>query len=223
MQFLDREDAGIRLAKKLESLRSEGTLDLSDAIVIALPRGGVTVANQVAIALHLPLDVCVVRKVGAPGHRELAVAAVSEGGETVVNENICVKLGLSTSAVMDLAEPERKEVEQRITRFRAGRAAIPVENKTVILVDDGLATGATALVAIQVLKRRGAKQVVLAVPVCPYDAVDRFEKEADSFVYLDAPQTFYAVGQWYRDFDQVTDDEVKRVLADAHRKGDKRP
>lgn len=221
--FNDRREAGGQLAEMLLSLRDRGELDLRDAVVIALPRGGVPVACEVANALKAPLDVCVVRKVGSPYQPELAVAAVAEGGEIVVNEDIRRHLGLSPEEIEALAAPKRAEVEERVTKFRSGRPPVEVRGKTAILVDDGLATGATARTAIQVLRHRGAGRVILAVPVCPADSVDRFMGEADRLVFLSAPEDFFAVGQWYYQFDQVSDDEVQAILQKAREDADIQP
>ncbi|MEX2353346.1 MAG: phosphoribosyltransferase [Gammaproteobacteria bacterium] len=215
MLFKNRQQAGEKLAEKLKSLVQKGSLNLSDAVVIALPRGGLPVGLEVARALKLPLDVCVVRKVGAPSQPELAVAAVAEGGEIVVNEDISRLLGLSHEEIEKLAAPKRVEVDERVKKFRSGAAAIRVKDKTVILVDDGLATGATALTAIHVLKKREAARIILAVPVCPASTVATFEAEVDKFVVLSTPEDFYAVGQWYINFDQVSDDQVQGYLQQA--------
>lgn len=215
MQFEDRLHAGKSLATKLTSLHEEGSLDLSNAVVIALPRGGVPIGFEIAKALEVPLDVCVVRKVGAPLQPELAVAAVAEGGEIVVNEDIRHSLGLSSDEVEKLAQVKRVEVTERVTKFRSGRPATDLHERTVILVDDGLATGATALSAIHVLKKMKAAKIILALPVCPASAVATFESEVDELVVLSTPEPFYAVGQWYRNFDQVSDEQVQAYLQQA--------
>lgn len=213
MVFENRREAGRQLAEKLASTVEKA--DLRAAVVVALPRGGVPVGFEIAMALKLPLDVCVVRKVGAPQQPELAVAAVAEGGEIVINETIRDSLGLTADELETLTAPKRVEVAERVRTFRGARPAMDVEGKTVILVDDGLATGATALSAIHVMKKRKAAAVVLAVPACPRDAVNRFEPEVDALVVLTAPAAFYAVGQFYDDFTQTTDEEVREYLDQA--------
>jgi putative phosphoribosyl transferase len=219
MRFEDRRQAGQLLADKLLLLESEGALHLndglSDAIVVALPRGGVPVGLEIAQALHVPLDVCVVRKVGMPFQSELAVAAVAEGDELVVNEEVRRYLDMSRDEIERLAEPKRAEVQQRVDKFRNGRPPIDVAGKTVILVDDGLATGATAMAAVHVLRKRKADKIILALPVCAYDSVAQFQHEVDDFVVLATPACFFAVGQFYRDFKQVSDHEVKYILQQA--------
>lgn len=215
MLFDDRQHAGKSLAEKLLSMKEEGSIDLANAVVVALPRGGVPVGYEIAKALKIPLDVCVVRKVGAPFQQELAVAAVAEGGEIVINEDISRSLGISHEEIEKLAQPKRAEVDQRIKQFRAGRPAVDVSGKTAILVDDGLATGATALSAIHVLKKKKAAMIILALPVCPASAVSTFEAEVDKLVVLSTPVNFYAVGQWYKIFDQVSDQQVQSYLQQA--------
>lgn len=210
--FKDRQDAGRQLVEALAAMQREDELDLDNAVVMALPRGGVPVGYEIATMLKLPLDVCVVRKVGSPLQPELAVAAVTEDGEMVVNEGICESLGLSPGELEELALPKRREVIDRIRQFRGTRPMVDVRGKTVILVDDGLATGATALSAIQALKKKKAAKIVLAVPVCPKQSVGKFRAEADEFVVLATPANFQAVGQFYRDFSQTTDQEVRELL-----------
>lgn len=212
MLFDDRQHAGKSLAEKLLSMKEDGTLDLGNAVVISLPRGGVPVGYEIAKALNIPLDICVVRKVGAPFQPELALAAVAEGGEIVINRNITRSLDYSDMEIERLAKPKRAEVEERVKLFRSGRPAVDVSGKTTILVDDGLATGATALSAVHVLKKKKAAKIILAVPVCPADTVKTFESEVDMLVVLSTPDDFYAIGQWYRNFEQVSDQEVQSCL-----------
>ncbi len=216
MIFNNRQHAGKKLAQRLLQKWEEGSLDLSNAAVIALPRGGVPIGFEISKALKLPLDVCIVRKVGAPMQPELAVAAVAEGGEIVVNENIQGSLGLSDTEIEKLAKTRREEVKVRVKKFRGERAAINIRGKVVILVDDGLATGATALSAIHVIRKMQASKIVLALPVCPEDAVNRFRQEVDELVVLSTPEVFYAVGQSYADFDQISDEQVKALLDQAN-------
>lgn len=215
MQFENRQIAGRQLATRLSSLQRSGKLDLNDAVVIALPRGGVPVAFEIAYQLGLALDICVVRKVGAPLQPELALAAVTEGNEIFINKDICRSLGLSVEQISQLAEPKYAEVRARALSFRPHRGAIELKSKTIVLVDDGLATGATALSAIHLLKKKKAGKVVLALPVCPASAVAKLEREVDLLVVLITPEQFYGVGQWYADFSQVSDKQVKALLQQA--------
>jgi len=219
MRFEDRCQAGQLLADKLMLLESEGALHLddclNDAIVVALPCGGVPVGLEIAQALHIPLDVCVVRKVGMPFQSELAVAIVAEGDELIVNEEVRRYLDMSRDEMERLAELKRTEVQQRVDKFRDGRPPMDVTGKTVILVDDGLASGSNAMAVVHVLRKRKAGKIILALPVCAYDSVAQFQNEVDEFVVLATPACFIAVSQFYRDFKQVSDDEVKYILQQA--------
>ena len=202
----DRADAGRRLAARLARYGDEGT------IVLALPRGGVPVGAEVSRPLGAPLDVFIARKLGAPGQPELGIGAVAQGGVLVLNEPIVRELGLTEEHVMRAAEEELEEVERRLRLLRGDRPEPLVEGRTVILVDDGLATGATARAAVSALKERGPGRLVLAVPVCPPRTADGLRPEVDEIVVLETPNDFYAVGAYYEDFEQVTDDEVIRLL-----------
>ncbi|GAA2717088.1 MULTISPECIES: phosphoribosyltransferase family protein [Streptomyces] len=206
MRFTDRVDAGRRLAGRLEHLRAE------DPVVLGLPRGGVPVAYQVARALGAPLDVILVRKLGVPYHRELGFGAIGEGGVRVVSEDI---MRLSRVDEDDLAEVERgeqAEMSRQAERFRGGRPRVPLEGRTAVLVDDGIATGASASAACRVARAHGAARVVLAVPVAPPDAAAALRRECDEFVCLSTPAAFSAVGEWYHDFSQTADKEVVELL-----------
>jgi putative phosphoribosyl transferase len=205
--FSDRTDAGRQLA---EALR--GKVE-PPAIVLALPRGGVPVAVVVAEALDAPLDVIGVRKVGAPGRPELGVGAVAEGGGLVLDEGILGHLGLDRQDVDDTIAAERREVARRVERYRQGRPLPDLEGKTVVVVDDGLATGVTARAALRAVRNQRATRVVLAVPVCSSAAQGDLASEADEVVCVMAPARFMAVGEWYRDFGQTSDDEVLEILA----------
>ncbi|MGH2655565.1 MAG: phosphoribosyltransferase family protein [Actinomycetota bacterium] len=207
MPFADRRDAGSKLAAVLEPFRSE------DPVVVGLPRGGVPVAAEVAMALDAPLDVLVVRKLGCPWQPELGVGAVGEDGIRVVNNDLVALLGIASEDLEAVAQREEAEVARRLERYRAERPAVPVRGRTVILVDDGLATGFTARAGIEVLRLRGAKRVVVAVPVAPPAAVQEIRSLADDVVVLESPAAFLAIGAWYRDFTQTTDEDVARLLA----------
>ncbi|MEU7137376.1 phosphoribosyltransferase family protein [Streptomyces sp. NPDC046261] len=206
MRFSDRVDAGRRLAERLGHLRGE------HPVVLGLPRGGVPVAFEVARALDAPLDVILVRKLGVPYHRELGFGALGEGGVRVIRDDI---VRMSRVDEDDLAEVERSEAAElarRAERFRAGQPRVPLKGRTAVVVDDGIATGATAAAACQVARAQGAARVVLAVPVAPPDAAAAFRKEVDELVCLSTPPLFSAVGEWYRDFSQTSDEEVVELL-----------
>ncbi|MEI8406632.1 MULTISPECIES: phosphoribosyltransferase family protein [unclassified Kribbella] len=206
MPFVDRREAGRRLARRLDSLSDE------DLVVLALPRGGVPVAFEVARALAAPLDVIVVRKLGAPFQPELAVGAIGEGDVRVVNERIRREARV-TSAELDAVErSERAELRRRVARFRAGRDRVPLAGRTVLIVDDGVATGSTARAACQVARAQGAARVVVAVPVGAADALAAVREDAEEVVCLETPAWFAAVGQWYRHFPQTSDQEVCDLL-----------
>jgi putative phosphoribosyl transferase len=205
-EFRDRWDAGRRLAAALGDLRGE------QPIVLALPRGGVPVGYEVARALGAPLDVWVVRKVGVPWHPELGMGAVAEGGYLHLSQEIVERVGVAEEEVLDVIEKERAKVEERVRRFRGGRPKPALQGRTVILVDDGIATGGTVRAAIQAVKAELPRKLVLAVPVAPADAVEELGGEVDDLVCLLAPPDLYAIGIWYEDFGQVSDEEVTRLL-----------
>ena len=202
----DRTDAGRRLASRLARYADERP------IVLALPRGGVPVGTEVSRSLGAPLDVFIARKLGAPDQPELGIGAVAQGGVLVLNERIVRALKLTEEHVRRAAEEELGEVERRLRLLRGDRPEPQLEGRTVILVDDGLATGATARAAIVALNERGPRRLVLAVPVCPPHTADALSPEVDEIVVLETPADFYAVGSYYEDFEQVTDDEVIRLL-----------
>lgn len=207
--FENRISAGRALAGRLAEL------SLQDPVVLALPRGGVPVALPVAQALGAPLDVLLVRKIGVPGNPELAAGAVAEGAEPEFNLRLIRALGLQPADfAADLAR-KREENAARRRLYRAGHAPLPVQGRSVIVVDDGIATGATAKAALASLKPRGAAEIILAVPVAPLEAVDEAARLADTVICLDSPEFFRAVGVHYKDFRQVSDREVAAALAAA--------
>jgi predicted phosphoribosyltransferase len=209
-RFTDRTEAGRELADALSRFG-----DRDDVVVHALPRGGVPVGYEVAVALDAPLDVIVVRKIGAPGHEELAMGAVASGGAIVRNERVIADLGIDDATFDHVARRKRGEVRERELRFRGGRPAPPVEGKTVIVVDDGIATGSTIQAAVRVLRPRAPSHIVVAVPVAPRDAIDLLREIADEVVCLVTPTPFLAVGSYYREFSQVQDYEVRGIRDDA--------
>ncbi|MFG2993932.1 phosphoribosyltransferase family protein [Streptomyces sp. NPDC048257] len=209
MLFTHRTEAGERLAEALLHLRGE------DPVVLGLPRGGVPVAFRVARALGAPLDVIVVRKLGVPHHRELGFGAIGEGGVRVISEDIVRSSRVRPEDLAAVEHAEEAELARQARRFRGDRPRVALGGRTVIVVDDGIATGATAAAACEVVRAQGAARVVLAVPVAPPDAVARLGSAADEVVCLSTPHAFRAVGEWYQDFSQTPDEEVVFLLARA--------
>ncbi|MFI8081300.1 phosphoribosyltransferase family protein [Kitasatospora sp. NPDC086009] len=207
--FTDRTDAGRRLAELLGHLRGPGT------VVVALPRGGVPVAAEVAAALGAPLDICVIRKLGVPRQPELGMGAIGEDGVRVLNDEVIRLVGVTPGQLSDVELRERAELERRARRYRGGRPPEELRGRTVVVVDDGIATGSTARAACVIVRARGAARVVLAVPVAPEDWTDRLAGIADELVCVGTPSPFFAIGEFYGDFSQTGDDEVLRHLAEA--------
>lgn len=205
--FRDRREAGQVLAEHLKPL-----VEGSNALVLALPRGGVPVGFEIARILHLELDVFLVRKLGMPGDEELAIGAVATGGVRVLNDDLIHYLQVPDELVDKITVREQRELERRERLFREGRPAISVKNRTVIVVDDGLATGASMLAASRALRPQGAARIIVAVPVAARQTCDDFRKEVDAVVCAATPHPFGAVGIWYEDFAQITDDEVRKYL-----------
>jgi putative phosphoribosyl transferase len=208
--FRDRYDAGRFLAEKLT-----GFAGRPDLLVLALPRGGVPVGYEVARALDAPLDVFLVRKLGVPGQRELAMGAIATGGVRVLNHDLVRALAIAEPAIEAVAAEEQAELERRERAYRDGRPPPDVRGHTVILVDDGLATGSTMRAAARALRQQDAARIVVAVPVAPPDTCAEFRDEVDDVVCALMPEPFYAVGLWYQDFSQTSDDEVHDLLARA--------
>jgi predicted phosphoribosyltransferase len=206
MRFQDRSSAGAALGERLVAL------DPSDPMILALPRGGVPVGYEVARALNCQLDVLMVRKIGVPGQPELAMGAVAEGGVVIRNQVILDLAGIDDTAFDSVLEIETGTLEERASMYRVDHEPLDPKGHTALVVDDGLATGATALAAVEALRIREASQVWVCVPVAPADTVRVIEAVADRVVALEQPRRFGAVGAWYRDFSQTTDDEVRRLL-----------
>jgi putative phosphoribosyl transferase len=213
--YHDRTDAGRFLATKLQQYAGR-----HDVIVLALPRGGVPVAFEVARALRAPLDVIVVRKLGLPQHRELAMGAIASGGVRVVDREIVRRFGVTESEIAEVIAREQLELARRERRYRGDRSFPDVRGKTVILVDDGLATGATMAAAAAALKRQGPARLIVAVPVSSPETCDAFRDFVDDIVCAVTPEPFHAVGLWYEDFSQTTDEEVHDLLEQARHEVD---
>lgn len=205
--FINRTEAGELLAKPLLPYKGR-----TDVIVLALPRGGVPIGYQVAKALHVPLDVFLVRKLGVPGQEELAMGAIASGDITVFNEDIVSAIGIPISSIEAVITREKQVLAQREKLYRGDRPKLAVNDKIVILTDDGIATGASMSVAIKALKALPCKKIVVAVPVIPVDTCAKLQAEVDELVYLETPSPFYAIGNYYQDFTQTSDDEVIELL-----------
>jgi predicted phosphoribosyltransferase len=205
--FADRREAGRELASRLDPYRGG-----RDVVVLGLPRGGVPVAYEIATALGAPLDVFLVRKLGVPGHAELAMGAIASGGVRVINDDVIAWYGLPRSAIDRVAAEEQEELARREREYRKGQAPLDLRARTVVLVDDGLATGSTMKAAVKAVKTLDPARVVVAVPVGASDTCRALAVEADEVVCAHTPEPFSAVGLWYRDFSQTTDDEVRDLL-----------
>jgi putative phosphoribosyl transferase len=206
--YRDRLEAGRILATKLTAYA-----DRKDVVVLALPRGGVPVAFEVAKALQAPLDVFVVRKLGVPGHEELAMGAIATGGMYVVNEHVVHMLAIPDSVIEEVAEREQKELERREQLYRDDLPPPDVRDRTIILVDDGLATGSTMRAAVAALRKQHPAHIIVAVPVAAPVVRDEFKAEVDEIVCASTPEPFFGVGYWYEDFSQTSDEEVHDLLA----------
>jgi putative phosphoribosyl transferase len=205
--FRHRSDAGKYLATKLSHLQGR-----PDVAVLGLPRGGVPVAYEVADALHAPLDVFIVRKLGLPFHEELAVGAIASGGVTVLNDEVLAMYHVDREDLKRIVVKEMQELQRREQLYRKGRRLIELRGKIVVLVDDGLATGATMKAALAAVRKHNPARVIVAVPVGAYESCESLKYEADEVICAEIPPHFFAVGLWYQDFTQTTDDEVRELL-----------
>jgi putative phosphoribosyl transferase len=212
-RFRDRHDAGRQLGERLNEVRWD------QPVVLGLARGGVPVAFEVARMLHAPLDVLVVRKLGVPSHRELAFGAIAEGDALVLNSEMVQRLGLSRRSIRGVIAREREELSHRVQMYRADRRSVELLGRSVIIVDDGLATGATAQVAVKVARSRGATRIMIAVPVSPRETMAELRGRTIEVTSLKVPSDFRAVGEWYEDFDQTSDLEVTSLLTEAQSDG----
>lgn len=209
--FEDRHQAGEQLAEKLKSLSRE---DLNRALVIGLPRGGVPVAYVVAETLDLPLDVLIVRKLGHPLQPEYAIGAITEEGQFFMSQEAELE-GVFSSMVEDITQTEKQEVDRRVQRYRAGKPLPELKEKTVIIIDDGLATGATMHAAVDFFKKKEARKIIVALPVGAQDSVNNLKQRVSEVICLHTPEEFWAVGNFYRNFNQVSDEEVVDFLSRA--------
>ncbi len=209
MHFEDRRHAGAALAAWLQPYAQA-----ADTLILALPRGGVPVAAEIARALNLPMDIVLVRKLGVPGNEEVAMGAIAIEDVLLLNEPFIARLGLPAAAVAAVIEKERAELQRRLHAYRGDRPFPDLHGKRVILVDDGIATGATMRAAIEAVQRLGAKEIIVAAPVAPPEVVSMLQQEADSVIVPLQPLDFRAVGQWYAVFDQTDDDTVRQLLAE---------
>jgi len=206
-RFADRRDAGRQLAERLLPLAEE------DPVVVGLPRGGVPVAAEVAAALDAPLEILAVRKLGAPHNPEYGIGAIAEDGTRVFDPEALAVLGIDGGVLESIVARETAELHRRVAAYRGDRQPVALRGRTVIVVDDGVATGVTDTAALRAVRHHRPRRLILAVPVCPPDSVARLREEADGVVCLLSPAFLYGVGQWYRDFSQVSDDEVMAALA----------
>ncbi len=207
-KFSNRIQAGQKLAQHLQAYSN-----LDDVLVLALPRGGVPVAFEVARLLNAAIDVCIVRKLGVPGHKELAMGAIASENIIVFNQDVIDSLGIDQEKITTVVNQELQELKRRDQAYRGDKPAINVKNKTVILIDDGIATGATMLAALRIIQQQQPAKIVVAVPVAPLNTCEQLRLEVDDVVCLHCPEVMSAIGWWYEDFSQTTDNEVRALLA----------
>lgn len=207
MIFEDRHEAGRLLAERLRFLKGK-----KDLIVLAIPRGGVVVGSEIARSLDVPLDVYITRKIGAPYNPELAIGAIASDGTLLLDRSLASRLGVSEEYIQAQTTREKEEIERRLAQYRGGHPPLELKGKRVILVDDGIATGATIEATINALRKSEPEELILAVPVAPQETVERLKKRVDRLVCLHAPEVFWAVGAFYARFDQTSDEEVISLL-----------
>lgn len=207
MIFQNRQEAGKLLAKKLKVFKEQKNL-----IILGIPRGGIVIGKQLSQAFNCPLDIIVTKKIGAPGNPELAIGAIGPEGEEVIDEELAEKVGADEKYLQSQIQNLKPEVLRRIKEYRGSKPPLNLKDKVVILTDDGIATGATMLAGIEVVRQHEPKRIIVAVPVIARDSLRKIEEKADEVVYLDAPLMFFAVGQFYREFEQISDEEVKEQL-----------
>ena len=210
--FKDRRGAGRKLAQKLKDYAGR-----KDRIVLALPRGGVPVAYEVAKALNVPMDIFIVRKLGWPGHEEMAIGAIASGGVRVLNQDIVQYLNIPEALIDAVAQRELRELERREHAYRGDRPPLDVKNRTVIIIDDGLATGASMRAAVAGVRAHQPARIVIAVPTAAPETCESLKHEVDEVICATTPEPFYGVGRWYEDFSQTTDEEVRTLLQEANR------
>jgi len=210
--YRNREEAGRALASELERFRD------ADTVILGLPRGGLPVARPVAESLHAPLDVLLVRKLGVPGHEELAMGAIAEGGQRFLNDDVIAQLGIDEETIEQVTQREREELRRRAETYRGDAEPAPVQGRTALLIDDGLATGASMHAAVRAVKRREPRAVIVAVPVAAPQTVQEMRDVAGVVVCPMTPSGFGGVGRWYDDFAQVTDEDVTAILSEAAQK-----
>ena len=209
MTFSDRKDAGRQLAAKMKDYKGH-----RDLVVLALPRGGVPVGAEVARELEAPFDVFLVRKLGAPGQEELAMGAIASGGVRVLNPSVVRGMGISDEVIEETVEREKEELQRREFEYRGARPPLDLKGRVVVLVDDGLATGASMGAAVQAVREAKPRHIIVAVPTAAPDTANEISKEADKVISVMTPSPFMAVGAWYDDFRQTTDDEVRELLSE---------
>ena len=210
--FKDRRDAGRKLAQKLKDYAGR-----KDVIVLALPRGGVPVAYEVAKSLNIPMDIFIVRKLGWPGHEEMAIGAIASGGVRVLNQDIVQYLNIPEALIDAVAQRELRELERREHAYRGDRPSLDVKDRTVIIIDDGLATGASMRAAVAGVRAHHPAHIVIAVPTAALETCESLKHEVDQVICATTPEPFYGVSRWYEDFSQTTDEEVRTLLQEANR------
>jgi len=207
MVFKNREEAGKKLAAKLQDYQKTKNL-----IILAIPRGGLVIGKQLSRALSCSLDIIVTKKIGAPGNPELAIGAVGAMGEPVINRELAARVGADEKYLQKEIASRQAEVKRRIKEYRGDKSPLNLKNKIAIITDDGVATGATMEAAVEVIRQQEPKKIIVAIPVIARDSLKKLEKKADEVIYLDAPIMFFAVGQFYQEFPQTTDEEAKKLL-----------